>query len=259
MNKNLTIILVVLILGAGFLLLKNNKDNQIEINTMPNDIQVIPISHASMILSWDGVAIYTDPSMYKVSNSNIFAEKPAPDIILFTDIHQDHFDIETLQMVSKEKTIIIAPKAVADELPEEMKNRTVIIGNSETINQIGFKIEAMPAYNIPESSAAFHPRGRGNGYVVEKDGARVYISGDTSGIPEMKNLKNIDMAFIAMNLPYTMSVEEAADAVLVFKPKKVYPYHYRTPDGFSDVGKFKELINKGDPNIEVVQLEWYPK
>ena len=94
---------------------------------------------------------------------------------------------------------------------------------------------------------------------MEKEGKRVYISGDTSGIPEMRNLKNIDMAFVAMNLPYTMSVGEAADAVLAFKPKKVYPYHYRTPEGFSDVAKFKELVNGKNPEIEVIQLEWYPK
>lgn len=125
-------------------------------------------------------------------------------------------------------------------------------------NQLGFKIEAIPMYNIPESDKSYHPKGRGNGYVIEKSDTRVYISGDTAGIPEMRNLENIDMAYIAMNLPYTMSVEEAADAVLAFKPKVVYPYHYRTPEGFSDVAKFKEIVNGKNPEIQVIQLEWYP-
>ena len=118
-------------------------------------------------------------------------------------------------------------------------------------------MEAIPLFNLPESAKTFHAKGRGNGYVIEQGGARVYISGDTSGIPEMRALQGIDVAFVVMNLPYTMDVEEAADAVLAFAPKKVYPYHYRTPEGFSDVARFKELVNAGGKDIEVVQLKWY--
>ena len=113
-------------------------------------------------------------------------------------------------------------------------------------------------YNLPESAQAFHTKGRGNGYVLERDGKRVYISGDTSGIPEMRNLKDIDLAFVCMNLPYTMSVEEAAEAVLAFAPKKVVPYHYRGPDGLSDTTKFRELVNAANPNIEVDLMNFYP-
>jgi L-ascorbate metabolism protein UlaG (beta-lactamase superfamily) len=130
--------------------------------------------------------------------------------------------------------------------------------NGQHTEQVGFKIEAIPMYNLPESDTSFHTKGRGNGYVVEKHGERIYISGDTSGIPEMRSLQNIDLAFVAMDLPYTMGVEEAADAVLAFKPRKIYPYHYRTPLGFSDVAKFKRLVNSGNPATEVVQLNWYP-
>ena len=162
-------------------------------------------------------------------------------------------------IIAKEKTIIIAPQAVMEKIPEEMRANTLVMKNWEVMEKLGLKIEAIPMYNLPESAESYHPKGRGNGYVLEKSGARVYISGDTAGIPEMRNLKNIDMAFVAMNLPYTMGVEEAADAVLAFKPKQVYPYHYRTPEGFSNVAEFKELVNKGNPDIEVVQLEWYPK
>ncbi|OGI65093.1 MBL fold metallo-hydrolase [Candidatus Nomurabacteria bacterium RIFCSPLOWO2_01_FULL_39_18] len=251
------IVLLIIALAVLTLIIKTNdkKENK---NTMTNFISIDAISHASMILNWDGVAIYADPSMYKVGKANMFANKPSPDIILLTDIHQDHFNIETLKILTKEKTIIIGPKAVADEIPEDLKPKIFVMNNGEMADQAGFRIEAMPMYNLPERDEAFHPKGRGSGYIIERGGMRVYISGDTSGIPEMRALQNIDMAFVAMNLPYTMSVEEAADAVLEFKPKKVYPYHYRTPEGFSDVAKFKEIVNGKNPEIEVIQLEWYP-
>jgi len=222
-------------------------------------INVDPISHASMILNWGGINIYADPSVYKSDNTDIFAGKPDADIILITDIHTDHLDIETLKNVTKEKTIIIAPKAVVDQLPKELSAKVSVMNNGEKADFMGFSVEAIPMYNLPGPSANYHTKGRGNGYVVEKAGERVYISGDTAGVPEMRNLKNIDVAFVCMNLPYTMDVDEAADAVLAFKSKKVYPYHYRTPDGFSDVAKFKQIVNSKDPSIEVVQLDWYPK
>jgi L-ascorbate metabolism protein UlaG (beta-lactamase superfamily) len=122
----------------------------------------------------------------------------------------------------------------------------------------GFKITGVPMYNLRVAATKFHTKGRGNGYVIEKNGMKVYFSEDTEDIPEMRQLKNIDKAFVCMNLPYTMTVESAADAVLAFKPKHVYPYHYRGVDGLSDVAKFKELVNKGTPAVEVVQLNWYP-
>jgi L-ascorbate metabolism protein UlaG (beta-lactamase superfamily) len=113
-------------------------------------------------------------------------------------------------------------------------------------------------YNIPESDKTFHTKGRGNGYVITADGKGVYIAGDTSATPEMKALQNIDVAFIPMNLPYTMNVEEAADATVAFKPKVVHPYHYRGQDGFSDINKYKELVNAKDPSINVELLNFYP-
>jgi len=238
----------------GFILIiKMQMNNNKEENKI-NAVEVDPISHASLILNWDGKAIYTDPV-----GADMFAGKPEADIVLLTDIHGDHLDLEILKTVVKGKTIIIAPQAVADKMPEELKTKMSVMNNGETADYLGFKVKAIPMYNLPESEKSYHLKGRGNGYVIEKDDMRVYISGDTSRIPEMKNLRDIDMAFVAMNLPYTMDVEEAADAVLDFKPQKVYPYHYRTPEGFSNVAKFKEIINSRNPEIEVVQLEWYPK
>lgn len=252
------VFLIVLAIGIIFIIKmqkNDNKENRGDIANVASTVNVIPIEHASLILGWDGVAIYADP----VGEAKMFEGLPAPDMILLTDIHGDHFDVEVLKTIVKEKTIIVAPKTVADKMPEDLKPKIFVMNNGEVADQAGFKIEAIPMYNIPESEKSYHLKGRGNGYVIEKADTRVYLSGDTSGIPEMRNLRDIDMAFVAMNLPYTMSVSEAADAVLEFKPKKVYPYHYRTPEGFSDVAKFKEIVHSANPKIEVVQLEWYSK
>lgn len=253
------IFLLIVFIGLG-LILKMQTNHQTENSTsMPSEVGIEPISHASVILNWKGATIYADP--VDEGKKNIFAGKPEPDIILITDIHGDHLDIETLKTIVKEKTIIIAPKAVADMIPEELKAKVSVLNNGEIVDQFGFKIEAVPAYNLPGPSENFHAKGRGNGYVIERDGERVYISGDTAGIPEMRTLQNISIAFVAMNLPYTMNPEEAASAVLDFKPKTVYPYHYRqnpTKD-FADVAKFKQIVNDQNPEIEVIQLNWYPK
>lgn len=258
MNKIFLVVMAVFVLLAAMLLLTNKFNNKEPetMNNLPNaNIEVTPIEHATMVLKWNGKVIYTDP----VGGASLFAGKPDPDIILLTDIHGDHLDVEALKAIVKDKTLIIAPRAVMDKMPEELKAKVLVMNNGETVNKIGFKIEAIPMYNLPESAESYHTKGRGNGYVIAKDDTRVYISGDTAGIPEMRNLKDIDMAFIAMNLPYTMSVEEAADVVLQFKPKKIYPYHYRIPEGFSDITKFKEIVNSKNNEIEVVQLLWYPK
>jgi L-ascorbate metabolism protein UlaG (beta-lactamase superfamily) len=114
-------------------------------------------------------------------------------------------------------------------------------------------------YNLPAGSpTARHPKGLGNGYVLNIGGKNIYLSGDTEDIPEMRGLKNIDVAFVCMNLPYTMDINHAADAVLAFKPRIVYPYHYRGQSGLSDVNGFKNLVEKGDKGIEVRLRNWYP-
>ncbi|MEK7219296.1 MAG: MBL fold metallo-hydrolase, partial [Patescibacteria group bacterium] len=218
-------------------------------------IEIIPIEHTTMVLKWAGKIIYVDP----VGGAKVFVGQEAPDIILLTHDHSDHFDVKTLQAVAKDKTLIVAPMKVADLVPNTVPGTLLVAKNGQKTNQQGFKIEVIPAYNLPDSEKDFHPKGEGNGYVLETNGKRIYISGDTAGTSEVHNLKNIDIAFVAMNLPYTMSIEKATEAVLEFKPKKVYPYHYRTPTGFSDVVKFKKLVNEKNSAIEVVQLNWYPK
>jgi len=115
----------------------------------------------------------------------------------------------------------------------------------------------LPMYNLTADRQQFHPKGRGNGYVLTLGAKRIYISGDTEDIPEMRQLENIDVAFVCMNLPYTMDVEAAADAVLDFKPKIVYPYHYRGKGGMSDLEEFRSIVGAGDGDIEVRLLKWY--
>jgi L-ascorbate metabolism protein UlaG (beta-lactamase superfamily) len=215
-------------------------------------IFVHPIQHATFVLRYKGLTIYVDP----VGGRDRFKEFPAPELILITDIHGDHADRKTVEAVRKEGTTIVAPPAVANLLAGIP--RVQVLENGETTEIAGVKIEAIPMYNITPDRMKFHPKGRGNGYVVTLGGKRIYISGDTEDIQEMRQLKAIDAAFVCMNLPFTMTVEQAADAVLEFKPKIVYPYHYRGREGFSDVGKFKELVSK-DPSLEVRLLNWYPE
>lgn len=218
------------------------------------DPDITPISHATMILDWDGTIIYVDP----VGGEKAFEARPPANIILITDIHGDHLNLETVQAVADDSIPIIGPEAVGDELRSVGNLKVIDLYNGDTMEQDGFKIEAIPMYNLREEAKKFHHKGRGNGYVIEKGGKRVYISGDTEDIPEMRNLKDIDIAFVCMNLPYTMTVESAADVVLDFKPKVVYPYHYRGTDGLSDVEKFAQLVGKGNSDITVKQLDWYP-
>lgn len=213
-----------------------------------------PISHATMVLNLNGQTIYNDP----VGGEEVFAGRDAPNIILVSDIHSDHFDPLTLGAISKEDAVIVVPKAVSDMLPKNISGSVVVLNNGEKTIQKGIEIEAVPMYNVPESADVFHTKGRGNGYVISTEDRRIYIAGDTSVTPEMMELKNIDIAFVPMNLPFTMSVEDAANAVVAFKPKIVYPYHYRGPNGLSDVNKFKELVGIGDPNIKVEILNFYP-
>ncbi|WP_430966317.1 MBL fold metallo-hydrolase [Spongiimicrobium sp. 2-473A-2-J] len=218
------------------------------------DIKIIPISHATAVLEWNDTTIYIDP----VGGAAAFEGQKPPDLILITDIHGDHLSVETLEELDTKKAKIVVPQVVADKIPTEFTPQIDVLHNGDTKERYGITVTAIPMYNLREEALAFHAKGRGNGYVLSKNGHRIYFSGDTEDIPEMRALQNIDRAFVCMNLPYTMTVESAADAVLQFKPVQVYPYHYRGRPEVSDVTKFKALVNAGDPNIEVVQLDWYP-
>ncbi len=219
-----------------------------------DEILVTPIKHATFVLEAMNNVIYVDP----VGGKAAFAGQREPDFILVTDIHADHFDINTIKDVIGERTVLIGPDAVKKQLPDELLKNFVLVFNG--ISQ-GFKtskmsmdIEGIAMYNLREEALKYHEKGRGNGYLLTLNKKRVYISGDTEDIPEIRKLKDIDIAFVCMNLPYTMTVESAADAVLDFKPKTVYPYHYRG----SDVERFKELVESKNKKIKVILRDWYP-
>ena len=180
-----------------------------------------------------------------------------PDVIIITDIHGDHCDPKTIDSIRTANTIIVAPKAVIERMTGINPSKLVVVNNGEKTDQAGAVIYAIPMYNLPEAADSRHTKGRGNGYVITFGGKNIYISGDTEDIPEMRKLMDIDVAFVCMNLPYTMDINQAASAVLEFKPKIVIPYHYRGQDGFSDVNAFKKLVNDGNKDIEVRLLKWY--
>lgn len=209
------------------------------------DITVTPLTHASLQLEYGGKVIHVDPT----SAGDYSAAKQA-DLVLVTDIHQDHLDPAAIAKVRKTGAPVVSPSAAADKI----ENPTVI-NNGETKTVVGVSIEAVPMYNLqrgPAPGQLFHTKGRGNGYVLTLGGKRVYIAGDTECMPEMRALKNIDIAFVPMNLPYTMPPAEAAECVKAFKPKVVYPYHYRG----QNPEEFKTAL-AGEP-VEVRLVNWYP-
>lgn len=237
---------------------KNEKqNNELVTNTslknIENELKVIPITHGTLVLESKSEVIYVDPT----GGSEAFEGQKPPSLVLITDIHGDHLSMSTLEVLNLTNVTVIGPKAVTDKIPNTVSKNIVTLNNNETLNHNNINIEAIPMYNLREEALKFHTKGRGNGYVLTINDERIYISGDTEDIPEMRNLKGIDKAFVCMNLPYTMTVESAASAVLDFTPKTVYPYHYRGTDGLSDVNLFKKIVNDANKSIEVKLLDWY--
>src|SRR3984893_13351813 len=209
-------------------------------------IKITPVYHASLEIEAGGTVIVVDPA-----KPAVFTGLPQADLILLTAIHGDHMDPSLIAAESKPGTEIIAPPAV-------VKTATTAspLSNGEKKTWGGWTIEPVPMYNLtrgPEAGKLYHDKGRGNGYILTYGGTRIYLSGDTENIPEMRALKNIDVAFVCMNLPYTMTPEEAAEAVKAFHPKVVIPYHY----GKSDLSAFEKGV--AGTGIEVRLLDWYPK
>ncbi len=216
-----------------------------EFSTSAGTVKITPLNHASTLIEAGGKTIYLDPA-----KPVKFGGMAKADLILITDIHGDHMDPDAIREISKSDTVIFAAPAVVSTVTAGKP-----IANGETKTWGGWTIEAIPAYNLkrgPAPGKFFHDKGRGNGYVLTYGGKRFYFSGDTEGVPEMRALKNIDVAFVCMNLPYTMPPEEAAEVVKAFHPKVVIPYHYR--------GSNLSVFQKGleGTGIEVRVLEWYP-
>jgi L-ascorbate metabolism protein UlaG (beta-lactamase superfamily) len=199
------------------------------------------IKHASLMISCDQFNLYIDP----VSSYADYTSFPPAKLLLITHEHGDHLDKQAIAQLTKENTLIVANESSAQKIPHcsvlkwhqkmilstDPSNMTpsftILPASSKIAHETNkLVIEAVPAYNITPEHAAFHPRLRDNGYVLEYEGLRIYVAGDTENIPEMSALKAIDIAFLPVNQPYTMTVKQAVDAAKVIKPKILYPYHY---------------------------------
>ncbi len=210
------------------------------IKTGAGDVVVTFIGHGTLVIGWKDKTIHVDP-YGKVAD---YQALPPADLILVTHHHGDHLDPGAIESVGNDKTKII----LTEKCAETMK-KGIIMKNGDVQHVLGITVEAVPAYNLvhkrPDGSP-FHPKGEGNGYVLTIGKTRIYIAGDTENTPEMKSLKDIDVAFLPMNLPYTMTPEMVADAAMAFKPKVLYPYHY----GKTDPSRLVDLL-KGTKGIEI--------
>ncbi len=210
------------------------------IKTPAGNLEIMFIGHGTLMFTFGGKTIHVDP-WSRLAN---YARLPKADIILLTHEHMDHLDKKALDILRTEKTAVVLTETCARQV-----EGGIIMKNGDVKSIEGLKIEAMPAYNIVhkrENGQPFHPKGRGNGYVITFGDRRVYVAGDTENIPEMKELREIDIAFLPMNLPYTMTPEMVADAAKAFQPKILYPYHY----GDTDTSKLMDLL-KDTKEIEV--------
>ena len=210
------------------------------VKTAKGDLQITFIGHGTVMFTFGGKVIHVDP----FSSVADYSKLPQADLILLTHEHRDHLDLKALESLRTDKTKIVLTENCARQV-----KGGIIMRNGEVKTVDGLIIEAVPAYNLVHmrsEGVAFHPRGIGNGYVISFGDKRIYLAGDTENIPEMQNLKNIDCAFLPMNLPYTMTPEMVADAARAFKPKVLYPYHY----GETDPSKLVELM-KDVPEVEI--------
>jgi L-ascorbate metabolism protein UlaG (beta-lactamase superfamily) len=209
------------------------------IKTSAGNLEITFIGHATLMFTFGGKVIHIDPWTQLADYSKL----PKADLILLTHEHRDHLDLKAVDILRKERTAIVCPKITA----EQIKGATVM-NNGDVKTVEGLTIKAVPAYNLVhkrDTGQPFHPKGDGNGYLITFGDKNVYVAGDTENIPEMKALKGIDIAFLPMNLPFTMTPEMVADAVLAFKPKVLYPYHF----GETDTPKLLALLK--DSGIEV--------
>ena len=202
------------------------------LSTSRGDLRITFIGHATLMFRFDGKVIHVDPT----ARFGDYSSLPKADLILVTHEHGDHFDLKTIDRISKDDTLLVLTEACADQA-----KRGLVMKNGDSREIAGLKVEAVPAYNLVHvrtPGQPFHPKGVGNGYVVTFGKTRVYVAGDTENIPEMARLTGVDCAFLPMNLPYTMTPEMVADAVRKLKPKIVYPYHF----GETDTSRLVELL-----------------
>jgi L-ascorbate metabolism protein UlaG (beta-lactamase superfamily) len=215
------------------------------ISTSKGDVTITPIRHGTVALGFGGKTLVLDPWSQAPAGW-----LPQADLVLITHAHPDHFDKDGIAAVRKQGTLFVAPEIVQKELPEAK-----VLKNGAKLELLGVTIRAVPMYNLkrgPEPGKLYHDKGVGNGYLVTFGNKTFYFSGDTECTPEMKALDDVDVAFVCMNLPYTMPVEEAVDCAKAFKPKVVIPFHYRG----SDTEAFKQGLS-ATREVEVRLRDFY--
>ena len=214
--------------------------------TASGELVITFIGHGTLMMEFNGKVIHVDP----VGNFADYSTLPKADLILVTHAHGDHLDPKSIDLLKKESTEVV----LASICSEKYKG-TVIMKNGDSGNFEGIAVEAMPAYNIQHERSPgnpFHPKGEGNGYILQFADKKVYIAGDTENIPEMATLENIDIAFLPMNVPYTMTPAMVASAAKMFNPKVLYPYHY----GNTDTRELLALLkNRNDMDVRIRNLK----
>jgi L-ascorbate metabolism protein UlaG (beta-lactamase superfamily) len=247
MNK-ISYVFVFFIMCAALLTAGNGEFDKDVIKTGKGGLEITFVGHGTLMFTFNKMIIHVDP----FSRAADYSTLPKADLILITHQHGDHLDPKAVALIKQENTKVIAAKKCTEKLEGCM-----VMANGETKTAAGFKIEAVPAYNIVNkrnSGDPFHPKGEGNGYIITFGDKRVYVGGDTENTPEMKALKNIDVAFLPMNLPYTMTPGMVADAAKAFRPAVLYPYHY----GQTDTNQLVELL-KDEKDIDVRIKRIYPE
>ncbi len=237
--KTLTLLLVAIFQGISVQAGTFEADT---FKTAKGKVVITFIKHGTMMITYGKKTVQVDPvSMY--ADYSVF---PKADYILITHEHGDHLDAKAVKTLTKDNTVLIINQAGREKLGHGyvMKN-----GDKLKLND-WLKVDAVTAYNTTEGREKFHPRHRDNGYVLTLDGLRIYIAGDTEDISEMKNLKNIDIAFLPVNQPYTMTVEQAGRAARLINPKVLYPYHY----GDTEIGKLKNLLKSTAIDVRIKDM-----
>jgi len=210
------------------------------IATSDGDLTLTFVGHGTLMMRYQGKVVHVDPTTREADYSTM----PAADLVLITHEHPDHLDATALEAIRTPETRIVGSASCAAKVPD-----IEVMANGDARHELGLRIEAVPAYNLVHERSPgqpFHPKGVGNGYVVTFGDTRVYVAADTENTPEMKALENIDIAFLPMNLPYTMTPEMVADAARAFRPRVLYPYHY----GDTDPEDLVRLLSN-EPDIEV--------
>ena len=216
----------------------NNYETDVFTTKSGKKLSFQALMHACIRLTYDGKEIQIDPVRQLGNRTVDYTAMPKADYIFVTHEHQDHLDKEAIQQLSKEGTQLITNQRCADMLGYGM-----VMANGDTKMLDDIKIEAVPAYNTTEGHAQFHPKGRDNGFILTIDGTRIYIAGDTEDIPEMDGIKDIDIAFLPCNQPYTMTTDQLVKAAKTIQPKVLFPYHY----GQTDISVIPDQL----PDIDV--------